>query len=142
MTRPITKSINGTTKATTESSDGGLGSGGVSSTNRGTKMEREIPKTHTQPNTSHFRATLLIVRRRTASDLTISRPLKARKSEREKVMRGLKKKDTPILKGYQLFHNYIRPHEALKGKTPAELAGIKVLGEDKWMTLIQNASKS
>jgi hypothetical protein len=55
-------------------------------------------------------------------------------------MRGLKKSDTPILVGYQLFHNYIRPHEALEGKTPAELAGIKVEGENKWITLIQNST--
>ncbi len=48
---------------------------------------------------------------------------------------------TPILKGYQLFHNYIRPHEALKGKTPADFAGIKVEGENKWITTIQNASR-
>lgn len=60
--------------------------------------------------------------------------------DREKVTRGIKSKDTPILKGYQLYHNYIRPHEALKGKTPGEVAGIKVEGSDKWMTLIQNAS--
>ncbi len=60
--------------------------------------------------------------------------------DREKVMRGLKTKDSPILKGYQLYHNYIRPHEALKGKTPSEVAGIIVEGNDKWMTLIQNAS--
>ena len=60
--------------------------------------------------------------------------------DREKVMRGIKNKDTPILKGYQLYHNYIRPHEALKGKTPSEAAGIIVEGNDKWMTLIQNAS--
>jgi transposase InsO family protein len=40
--------------------------------------------------------------------------------DREKVMRGLKKADTMILPGYQIYHNYFRPHEALKGKTPAE----------------------
>ena len=28
-------------------------------------------------------------------------------------MRGLKRQDTPILKGYQIYHNYLRPHEAL-----------------------------
>jgi transposase-like protein len=28
--------------------------------------------------------------------------------DREKVMRGLKKMNTPILTGYQLFHNYMR----------------------------------
>jgi putative transposase len=60
--------------------------------------------------------------------------------DREKVMRGLKKKDTPILKGYQIYHNYIREHQALDGKTPAEACGIKVEGENKWITLIQNAS--
>jgi transposase-like protein len=62
--------------------------------------------------------------------------------DREKVMRGLKREDTPILKGYQIFHNYIRPHEALKGETPADRCGIKVKGENKWLTLIQNASNS
>jgi transposase-like protein len=61
--------------------------------------------------------------------------------DREKVMRGLKTSDTPILKGYQIFHNYIRPHEALDGKTPAEACGIKVEGKNKWMTIIQNASQ-
>ncbi len=33
--------------------------------------------------------------------------------QREKTMRGLKIKDTPIMKGYQIFHNYIREHEGL-----------------------------
>ena len=61
--------------------------------------------------------------------------------DRERVMRGLEKKDTPILTGYQLFHNYIRPHMALENRTPAEAAGIKVEGKNKWMTLIQNASR-
>jgi len=37
--------------------------------------------------------------------------------------------------------NYVRPHEALKGKTPSEVAGIKVEGENKWITIIQNASR-
>lgn len=59
--------------------------------------------------------------------------------DREKTMRGLKKMDTPILKGYQLFHNYIREHEALEGNTPAEKCGIKIEGDNKWITLIQNA---
>ena len=61
--------------------------------------------------------------------------------DREKVMRGLKKTDSPILKGYQVFHNYIRPHEGLDGKTPSEACGIVIEGQDKWKTLIQNATK-
>lgn len=61
--------------------------------------------------------------------------------DREKVMRGLKIPDTEILPGYQIYHNYFRPHEALKGKTPAEKCGIIIEGENKWITLIQNAKK-
>jgi hypothetical protein len=61
--------------------------------------------------------------------------------DREKVMRGLKKKDTPILTGYQIYHNYVRPHEGLNGNTPAEKCGIKIEGHNKWQTIIQNASK-
>jgi len=61
--------------------------------------------------------------------------------DREKVMRSLKREDTPILTGCQIYHNHIRPHQALNGKTPAELCGIKVEGKDKWLTLIQNASQ-
>jgi transposase-like protein len=61
--------------------------------------------------------------------------------DREKVMRGLKRPDTPILKGYQIFHNFVRPHEALEGKTPAEACGIEIKGKNKWVTLIQNASR-
>jgi transposase-like protein len=59
---------------------------------------------------------------------------------REKVMRSLKREDSPILDGYQIFHNHMRPHMALDGKTPAELAGIQIKGENKWLTLIQNAN--
>lgn len=61
--------------------------------------------------------------------------------DREKVFRGLRINETPILQGYQIFHNYVRLHEGLDGKTPAEACGIKVEGENKWKTLIQNASK-
>jgi putative transposase len=60
--------------------------------------------------------------------------------DREKTMRGLKKKRTPILQGYQLYHNFIREHDALGNKTPAEACGITIEGKDKWKTLIQNAS--
>ena len=44
-------------------------------------------------------------------------------------MRTLEKGDSPILSGMQIYHNYVRPHMALKGKTPSEAAGIKVEGE-------------
>jgi hypothetical protein len=50
--------------------------------------------------------------------------------DREKVMRRLKIADTKILPGYQLYHNYFRPHMALDGKTPAEVCGIKIEGKN------------
>ena len=33
------------------------------------------------------------------------------------------------------------PHEALKGKTPAEKCGIMIQGENKWKTVIENAKR-
>jgi putative transposase len=61
--------------------------------------------------------------------------------DREKVVRGVKKDDSPLIEGYQLFHNYIRPHMALDGKTPADVAGIEVKGDNKWLTIIQHAAR-
>lgn len=47
--------------------------------------------------------------------------------DRTKIMRGLKdmKSARLITEGWLLHYNYLRPHEALKGKTPAEAAGVK-----------------
>jgi transposase-like protein len=47
--------------------------------------------------------------------------------DRTKVMRGLKdiKSARLITDGFLIHYNYLRPHEALKGKTPAEVAGVK-----------------
>ena len=61
--------------------------------------------------------------------------------DREKTMRGIKKTTTKVLPGMQIYHNFVRPHEALEGKTPAEACGIVVEGENKWITLIQNAAR-
>jgi len=61
--------------------------------------------------------------------------------DREKVMRGIKKVDGVVIDGYQLYHNYVRPHMALDGKTPADKCGIIIEGNNKWKTIIENASK-
>ena len=61
--------------------------------------------------------------------------------DREKVMRGLKKDDSPIILGMQIYHNYVKSHMGLNNDTLADRAGIKINGNNKWMTLIQNASK-
>jgi putative transposase len=61
--------------------------------------------------------------------------------DREKTMRGLKRRRTSIFAGLQIYHNYVRPHMALNGRTPAEASGIRVEGENKWLTLIQDAAQ-
>ena len=32
----------------------------------------------------------------------------------------------PIVEGHRLYYNFIKPHDALDGKTPSEEAGINV----------------
>ena len=63
--------------------------------------------------------------------------------ERNKVMRGLEDEPTAqtIIDGFRIYYNFIRPHMALDGKTPAEVCGITIEGKDKWITLIQNANQ-
>jgi hypothetical protein len=41
---------------------------------------------------------------------------------------------------YQIFHNYFREHRSLGNHTPIKILGIKIDGEHKWITVIQNAS--
>ena len=61
--------------------------------------------------------------------------------DKEKVTRGLKKSDSPLISGYQIFHNYVRSHSALNRKTPSEMWSMEINGENKWLTLIQNSVK-
>jgi hypothetical protein len=61
--------------------------------------------------------------------------------EREKVMRGLKSMETPFIKGNQIYLNFVRPHQALGGRTPAEAAGVGISGENKWMEMLKQSIK-
>ena len=60
--------------------------------------------------------------------------------DREKVFRGLKRMDTPVLDGMRVYYNFTKKHGSLKGKTPAEASLIEIDGKNKWKTIIQNAS--
>ena len=42
---------------------------------------------------------------------------------------------TPIFKGNQIYMNFVRPHSALDGATPAQAGGVGV--EGGWMGLIK-----
>lgn len=62
--------------------------------------------------------------------------------EREKVVRAFKNPETAkkILDGWQIYYNYIRPHQTLNGLTPAEASGIQLgLEGNKWLGLIQKS---
>ncbi len=60
--------------------------------------------------------------------------------DREVAYRGIKKMSSPLFTGYQTFYNFSKKHGGIGKKTPAEKAGIIVDGNNKWKTLIQNAS--
>lgn len=62
--------------------------------------------------------------------------------ERYKVMRGLENKVTAskMLDNYRTYYNFIRPHQALFGLTPAEMTGINI-GNHKWMELLEKSLK-
>lgn len=62
--------------------------------------------------------------------------------ERDKVLRGLKKDDSPIIKLIQAYYNFVRSHQTL-GKTPAEVAGISVgSGKHAWLQLMIRSAVS
>jgi transposase-like protein len=95
--------------------------------------------TTTKPKSQHINAIKLTGYGNTVNNNKMER-INGEIRDREKIMRGLKITYTPILRGMQVYHNYIRPHEGLEGKTPAEACGIELKGDNKWITLIQNAS--
>jgi len=64
--------------------------------------------------------------------------------ERTKVMRGLDNDETAqkMMDANRIYYNYLRPHQALNGKTPAEKAGIDLqLEGNKWEHLIKRAKR-
>jgi len=62
--------------------------------------------------------------------------------ERDKTMRGLKTERTAeiIHNGVKDYYNFVRPHQGLEGKTPAEMAGIEMeLEQNRWMGLLRHS---
>jgi transposase-like protein len=63
--------------------------------------------------------------------------------ERNKTQRGLKDEYSAFLRGHQLYYNFIRPHQSLYNKTPAEVANIDLnLGKNKWKKLLLQSVKN
>lgn len=53
--------------------------------------------------------------------------------ERLKVQKGWKSKKSQIAEGQRIHYNFVKPHQALDGKTPAENAGVHIKG---WKDLL------
>jgi hypothetical protein len=56
--------------------------------------------------------------------------------DRTTVMRGLKSPGSPIPRGIAIDYNFLRPHLALGGRTPAQAAEINLPFEDGWGDLM------
>jgi len=58
--------------------------------------------------------------------------------DRTKVLRGLKTPETArkFIEGWLIHYNYFRPHISLKGKTPAQRAGV-VLSVNDWLDVVK-----
>ena len=63
-------------------------------------------------------------------------------ADRTSSARGTNWEDSLVYHVFALHYNYIRPHVGIGGKTPAEAAGIKIRGHDKWLTLIRNVANA
>jgi transposase-like protein len=58
--------------------------------------------------------------------------------ERVKVQRGWKTHKSAISEGQRIYYNFIKPHQSLDGKTPADKVGINIDEKDKWKGLLKN----
>jgi transposase-like protein len=59
--------------------------------------------------------------------------------ERTKVVRAWKKHKTPLAEGQRIQYNFVKPHMALEGQTPAQTAGINIKRKNKWMAFLESA---
>ncbi len=64
--------------------------------------------------------------------------------EREKTMRALGNNQSAqtVVEGFRIYYNWVKPHMALNGRTPAEVAGVGVDESNRWVGLIKQATKN
>ena len=59
--------------------------------------------------------------------------------ERVKVQRGWKTMKTAIAEGQRIQYNFVKPHAALEGQTPAQVAGVGINAKNKWLAMLTEA---
>ncbi len=97
--------------------------------------------TNTKPQTKHVRLKSF----KEGTNNNIIEWLHGTIKERTKVMRGMDTDESAklLLEGQRIHYNYLRPHQGLKGKTPAEKAGIDLkLEGNKWEELIKQSKRA
>jgi transposase-like protein len=96
--------------------------------------------TRKYPRTQHVR----LVSFKEGTNNNIIERLHGTIKERTKVMRGMDTDESAklLLEGQRIHYNYLRPHSALNGQTPAQKAGIELgLEGNKWESLIKKAKR-
>jgi transposase-like protein len=59
--------------------------------------------------------------------------------ERTKVQRGWKSHKSSIVDGQRIHYNFVKPHLALKGDTPAKEVGVGIKDKNKYMHLLRES---
>jgi hypothetical protein len=64
--------------------------------------------------------------------------------DREVVMHGIDDEESAqtLMEALRIYHDYIKTHQGLDGRTPAEASGIRIEGKNKWLAMIQNAASN
>ena len=60
-------------------------------------------------------------------------------ARRVKVQRGWKSFESAIPEGQRIHYNFVKPHQALEGQTPAQRAGIGINSKNKWLELLEKS---
>lgn len=48
---------------------------------------------------------------------------------------------TPLAEGQRIHYNFLKPHRALEGQAPAQVAGIGIEAKNKWLAMLTEAIK-
>jgi len=59
--------------------------------------------------------------------------------ERVKVQRGWKSMKTSLAEGQRIHYNFVKPHMALEGQTPAQVAVVGSEDKETWMSLLKKS---